>query len=139
MLIGALLGAAHGASRIPERLKHGLIARAVIAREIKNFVEAIQRTPLRKSICDAKEEPSSPKSRRKSDKKIDAKSDSTFPKRVSKVEATVVQVDAPTETKCMSPLLPSDCDAGPPQPPPAGAVSLMFKTHVHLTVLPQLS
>jgi len=49
MLIGALVGAAHGASRIPEKLKHGLIARAAISREIKKFVAAVCTKPSSKT------------------------------------------------------------------------------------------
>lgn len=41
MLLGALLGAAHGASRIPPALKEGLVDSAGIAADIDAFVAAV--------------------------------------------------------------------------------------------------
>lgn len=41
MLLGALLGAAHGASRIPPALKEGLVDSAGLSRDIEAFVAAV--------------------------------------------------------------------------------------------------
>lgn len=41
MLLGALLGAAHGASRIPPALKEGLVDSVGLARDIDAFVAAV--------------------------------------------------------------------------------------------------
>jgi len=42
MVMGALIGAAHGASRIPQHLKDGLKESAAIARDIEAFVGEIR-------------------------------------------------------------------------------------------------
>lgn len=41
--LGALIGCAYGASRIPEHLKAGLVDSANIAKDIDAFVEAIEK------------------------------------------------------------------------------------------------
>lgn len=41
MLLGAVLGAAHGASRIPPALKEGLVDYEGLARDIDAFVAAV--------------------------------------------------------------------------------------------------
>lgn len=41
MLLGALLGAAHGGSRIPAALKEGLVDHEGLARDIDAFVAAV--------------------------------------------------------------------------------------------------
>lgn len=41
MLLGALLGSAHGASRIPPALKEGLVDHEGLARDIDAFVAAV--------------------------------------------------------------------------------------------------
>lgn len=42
MLMGALLGATHGLSRIPQRFKDGLKNSDVISRDIQAFVAAVK-------------------------------------------------------------------------------------------------
>lgn len=128
MLIGALLGATHGASRIPDGLKHGLIARAAISREIKRFVVAIRTNPSSKvatAKCDT------------SDQQTDeggAGMQRDPRKRASQVKLpglkwaqTKPQVERAMD--CVLHLLPVELDCVPPQPPPASVVSLMLVTH----------
>lgn len=119
MLIGALLGAAHGASHIPEKLKQGLLARVSIAREIKQFIKAIQRTPAESKRRDEQGVQRSPSL----DKEKSVPNSGT---------ADVVQKPAETvrgcpslETPCVVPALPHDDDSAARQPPATNFPILM--------------
>lgn len=126
MLIGALLGAAHGASRIPDGLKHGLVARAAISREIKRFVVAIRTDPSSKvatAKCDTSDQQTDGGAGMKRDPR----------KRSSLLMLPGLQSEAKPQVKlaakCVLHVLPVELDCAPPQPPPANIVSLMFVTH----------
>lgn len=120
MLLGALLGAAHGASRIPQGLKHGLVAYTSISREIDAFVAAIPRPQCRRlvgksSSCDSAECTDCHQSVATGSEDIASRASSTS-------RAIHEQVFL------RPPQLPLENDDQPPQPPPAGLVSLMLQS-----------
>lgn len=118
MLIGALVGATHGASRIPEKLKHGLIARAAISREIKKFVAVACTSHARKM------EKGDLDSRNKRDGEAGPAS---YVSPTTIVDHPEVQDASPW--MCMSLDIPADTGCGPHQPPPTRAVSSMLMPH----------
>lgn len=126
MLIGALLGAAHGASRIPEHLKHGLVARAAITRQIKRFVGSVQSTPSRKPSSAPKKMALEAKDRETSDKKNSTGPSNVASEAVAEADAGHAEASVLPQLKQPLPVLPSETDGEPPQPPPAGVVSLML-------------
>jgi len=137
MLIGALLGAAHGASNIPEKLKQGLVARVGIAREIKQFLTAIQRTPSQIDRQDDQLLPSQTSSSKKqtgTQAKTAGRSKPTDEKLSSFVENTeALSAVLKPEGKCIAQAteaaLPCESNCGPVQPPASVLPVLMMSQY----------
>jgi hypothetical protein len=134
MLLGALLGAAHGLGQIPEKLKSGLVARAAITREVKAFVAVVQKSRAnpRKSITVQKKRLANDVAQ--SGALHNNLSDAGVSEGVDEVQAssrddgsTKEKSSSPTSGKEVGavPLLPNE-GAEIRQPPPAGIVRLLM-------------
>lgn len=120
MLVGALLGATHGASRIPEKLKKGLVGSAAISREINSFAVAVRRSvhPNRKSI--------KPQSGQKLEGEAPA-AQASLATEVSSAALSPATHDNLLGPTFILPPLPSETD-GVPQPQSAACVALLKST-----------
>jgi len=131
ILLGALLGAAHGASRIPKVLKQGLVGSPGIALEINKFVDV---------VCNFQDQNSSNGKRNglSSSKRSDAKEGITSvaqeaSERPISSTASMPHVTVPlplvsmlvsAEQTTVSYALPDTDDEAPMEPPPARKVTL---------------
>lgn len=128
MLVGALLGAAHGASRIPDKLKSGLVARAAITREVKTFLSVVQkadsnaaprapRKTKRLSVSGEDAKAGLPTSESTGERKDLESSKPSKPLEISTVPSEP-QPSGSKTTLCDMPFLPEE-SADVRQPPPA--------------------